>query len=85
MEIKRSGSQSSETGAAEHFTGAVRIDPLFRAPEPARALGVKVSRFEPCAHTAWHIHPLGQTLIVTAAAAWHRAGEVRSGRFGRAT
>jgi quercetin dioxygenase-like cupin family protein len=65
MEIKRSGSQPSGRGPAEYFTGTVRIDPLFEAPEPARVLGGCVT-FEPCARTAWHTHPLGQTLIVTA-------------------
>jgi quercetin dioxygenase-like cupin family protein len=65
MEIKRSGSQPSGNGPAECFTGTVRIDLLFQAPEPARALGVGVT-FEPGARTAWHTHPLGQTLIVTA-------------------
>jgi quercetin dioxygenase-like cupin family protein len=65
MDIKRSGSQSSGLGPAEYFTGTVRIDPLFEAPEPARARGASVT-FEPCARTAWHTHPLGQTLIVTA-------------------
>jgi quercetin dioxygenase-like cupin family protein len=65
MEIKRSGSRPSGTGPAEYFTGAVRIDPLFDTPDPGRALGVSVT-FEPGARTAWHTHPLGQTLIVTA-------------------
>lgn len=65
MEIKRSGSQPSGKGSAEYFTGAVRIDPLFQAPDPARAVGAHVT-FEPGARTAWHSHPLGQTLIVTA-------------------
>ena len=65
MEIKRAGSQPSGKGAAEYFTGAVRIDPLIRAPEPARVTGASVT-FEPGARTAWHTHPLGQTLIVTA-------------------
>jgi quercetin dioxygenase-like cupin family protein len=65
MDIKRSGSQPSGKGPAEHFTGTVRIDPLFEAPTPARTLGVSVT-FEPCARTDWHTHPLGQTLIVTA-------------------
>jgi quercetin dioxygenase-like cupin family protein len=64
MEIKRSGSQPSGRGPQEYFTGVVRIDPLFQAPDPARALGVSVT-FEPGARTAWHVHPLGQTLIVT--------------------
>ncbi len=65
MDIKRSGSQPSAKGAAEYFTGAVRVDPLFEAPDPARARGASVT-FEPGARTAWHTHPLGQTLIVTA-------------------
>lgn len=65
MEIHRSGSQPSVKGPADYFTGRVRIDPLFEAPEPARALGVSVT-FEPGARNAWHTHPLGQTLIVTA-------------------
>jgi len=65
MDITRSGSQPSGKGAAENFTGAVRIDPLFQAPDPARVNGSGVT-FEPGARTAWHTHPLGQTLIVTA-------------------
>jgi quercetin dioxygenase-like cupin family protein len=64
MELKRSGSQSSTRGPAEYFTGTVRIDPLFRAPAPARASGACVT-FEPGARSNWHTHPLGQTLIVT--------------------
>ena len=64
MDIKRSGSQPSGKGSAESFAGAVRIDPLFQANDPARALGVTVT-FEPGARTSWHTHPLGQTLIVT--------------------
>ena len=64
MDIKRSGSQLSGQGPSEYFTGAVRIEPLFRAPHPARAVGLKIT-FEPGARTAWHTHPLGQTLIVT--------------------
>jgi quercetin dioxygenase-like cupin family protein len=64
MEIKRSGSQPSAKGPAEVFTGTVRIDPLFDAPVPACAVGASVT-FEPGARTAWHTHPLGQTLIVT--------------------
>jgi len=63
MDIKRSGSQPSGKGPAEYFTGAVRIDPLFEARDPARALGASVT-FEPGARTAWHTHPLGQVLIV---------------------
>jgi quercetin dioxygenase-like cupin family protein len=65
MEIKRNGSQPSGKGPAEYFTGTVRIDPLFQAPDPARVRGASVT-FEPGARTAWHTHPLGQTLIVTA-------------------
>jgi quercetin dioxygenase-like cupin family protein len=64
MEIRRSGSQGSTKGPAEYFTGTVRIDPLFEAPEPARVRGASVT-FEPGARTAWHTHPLGQMLIVT--------------------
>jgi len=65
MEIKRNGSQPSRIAPAENFTGNVRVDPLFDAPAPARVLGAYVT-FEPGARTAWHTHPLGQTLIVTA-------------------
>jgi quercetin dioxygenase-like cupin family protein len=69
MEIKRAGSQPSGKGPAEYFTGTVRIDPLFGPPDPARAVGTSVT-FEPGARTAWHTHPLGQTLIVTAGCGW---------------
>ncbi|HLX96808.1 MAG TPA: cupin domain-containing protein [Verrucomicrobiae bacterium] len=65
MEIKRSGSQPSRQGPADWFTGTVRIDPLFQTAPPARVAGASVT-FEPGARTAWHTHPLGQTLIVTA-------------------
>ena len=65
MDIKRSGSQPSGKGPAEYFTGSVRIDPLFSPPDPARVAMALVT-FEPGARTAWHTHPLGQTLIVTA-------------------
>ena len=65
MDIKRSGSQPSAKGPAEYFTGTVRIDPLFEAHAPTRTAGASVT-FEPGARTAWHTHPLGQTLIVTA-------------------
>lgn len=65
MKIQHSDSQSSSQGPAEHFTGKVRIDPLFEAAAPARTHGASVT-FEPGARTAWHTHPLGQTLIVTA-------------------
>ena len=65
MDIKRNGSRPSNKAPVEHFTGDVRVDPLFDAPAPARALGAYVT-FEPGARTAWHTHGLGQTLIVTA-------------------
>jgi quercetin dioxygenase-like cupin family protein len=65
MEIKRVGTQASAKGPGDWFTGTVRIDPLFQAAEPARVQGASVT-FEPGARTAWHTHPLGQTLIVTA-------------------
>jgi quercetin dioxygenase-like cupin family protein len=64
MEIKRSGSQPSGKGPVEYFTGTVRIDPLNQPPAPARMVCAHVT-FEPGARTAWHTHPLGQTLIVT--------------------
>jgi quercetin dioxygenase-like cupin family protein len=64
MKITRSGSQPSGKGPADWFTGTVRIDPLFTTTAPARAVGAAVT-FEPGARTAWHTHPLGQTLIVT--------------------
>jgi quercetin dioxygenase-like cupin family protein len=69
MKIKRNGSQPSAKGSAEYFTGTVRIDPLFEASEPARVRGASVT-FEPGARSAWHTHPLGQTLIVTAGLGW---------------
>jgi quercetin dioxygenase-like cupin family protein len=64
MEIQRAGSRPSGKGPEEYFTGTVRVDPLFSAPEPASVAGAHVT-FEPGARTAWHTHPLGQTLIVT--------------------
>ena len=64
MEIQRLASRASVDGPDDWFTGRVRIDPLFHAPDPARAAGASVT-FEPGARTAWHTHPLGQTLIVT--------------------
>lgn len=67
MDITRIGSQSSTAGPAEWFTGTVRIDPLFQPKAPARVAGATVT-FEPGARTAWHTHPLGQTLIVLAGA-----------------
>ena len=65
MDIKRNGSQPSRRGPDEYFTGTVRIDPLNQAEDPARVACATVT-FEPGARTAWHTHPLGQTLIVTA-------------------
>jgi quercetin dioxygenase-like cupin family protein len=64
MDIKRIGSQPSAKGSSDYFSGTVRIDPLFSPPAPARVVGASVT-FEPGARTAWHTHPLGQTLIVT--------------------
>jgi quercetin dioxygenase-like cupin family protein len=77
MEIKRIGSQPSGKGPADWFTGTVRIDPLFQASAPARAVGAQVT-FEPGARTAWHTHPLGQTLIITSGCGWvqHEGGSV---------
>src|SRR5579863_4873910 len=74
MEIIRNGSRSSGVASAEYFTGRVRVDPLFQAPDPARVRGACVT-FEPGARTAWHTHPLGQTLIVI-------AGSGRAQRWG---
>ena len=69
MDIKRNGSQPAVRGAAEYFTGAVRIEPLMTAPPPARVTCASVT-FEPGARTAWHTHPLGQTLVVTSGCGW---------------
>ncbi len=69
MDITRAGATPSTRGPAEYFTGTVRIDPLFSPPEPARAAGALVT-FEPGARTAWHTHPLGQTIIVTTGCGW---------------
>ena len=83
MEIKRAGSQPSGKGPADWFTGTVRIDPLFQAPDPALVQGASVT-FEPGARTAWHSHPAGQILIVTAGTGrvqrWgYRIEEIRLG------
>ena len=83
MEIKRSGSQPSMKGPAEWFTGTVRIDPLFAEADPSRVSGALVT-FEPGARTAWHTHPLGQRLIVTAGCGWVQCSggpkrEIRAG------
>jgi quercetin dioxygenase-like cupin family protein len=69
MQIKRIGSQPSGKGPAEWFTGTVRIDPLLTTEVPARTAVASVT-FEPGARTAWHTHPLGQTLLVTAGCGW---------------
>jgi quercetin dioxygenase-like cupin family protein len=69
MEIKRAGSPSSAKGPSDWSTGTVRVDPLFQAPDPALVFAASVT-FEPGARTAWHTHPLGQTLIVTAGWGW---------------
>jgi len=83
MEIKRSGSQPSGKGPAEYFTGSVRVDPLLKAPDPARVAGASVT-FEPGARTAWHKHPLGQTLIVTYGCGWAQrdGGPIEENRTG---
>ncbi len=69
MEIKRNGSQPSQAGPADYFTGKVRVDPLFQSPGPAAFSGASVT-FEPGARSNWHTHPCGQTLIVTAGLGW---------------
>jgi len=69
IDIKRSGSRPSAKGSPDWFTGAVRVDPLFQAPDPARVSSAHVT-FEPGARTAWHTHPLGQTLIITSGFGW---------------
>ena len=69
MEIRRSGSQPSGKGPADYFTGSVRIEPLISPPDPARVAGALVT-FEPGARTAWHTHPLGQTLIIMTGCGW---------------
>lgn len=77
MQITRSGSQPSQKGSAEYFAGSVRIDSRFQGSAPARIGGAFVT-FEPGARTAWHTHPLGQTLIVTAGCGWvQRDGSVK--------
>jgi quercetin dioxygenase-like cupin family protein len=83
MEIKKSGTQSHGKGPANWFTGNVLIGPLFEAPEPARVRGSNVT-FEPGARTAWHTHPLGQTLLVTSGVGWaqHEGGAIEEIRPG---
>ena len=75
MEIKRNGSHPSGKGPAEWFTGSVRVDLPHNPPEPAR-VGMAHVTFEPGARTAWHTHPLGQTLIVTTGLGWVRPGDI---------
>ena len=83
MDIAHNGSRPSEKGPEDWFTGIVRIDPLFSAPDPARVVGASVT-FEPGARTAWHTHPLGQTLIVTYGCGWvqHEGGPIEEVRPG---
>ena len=83
MEIKRSGAEPSRKGPAEWFTGTVRIDPLFQAPGPARVSGAMVT-FEPGARTAWHTHPLGQTLLIVSGLGWvqREGGPLKEVRLG---
>ncbi len=83
MQITRIGTQASGKGPADWFTGTVRIDPLFQAPDPAFVSGASVT-FEPGARTAWHTHPLGQTLIVISGAGWaqREGGEIEEIRPG---
>ncbi len=69
MDIKRNGTRPSNEGSADYFTGSVGIKPLFQASDPARVASASVT-FEPGARTAWHTHPLGQTLIVTSGRGW---------------
>lgn len=69
MQITHANSQPSKSGPSDWFSGTVRIDPLFDAPDPARVAGARVT-FEPGARTAWHTHPLGQTLIITSGRGW---------------
>jgi len=69
MNVTRNGSRPAQAGDDAYFTGRARIDPLFQAPAPARAAGALVT-FEPGARTAWHTHPLGQTLVITSGLGW---------------
>jgi quercetin dioxygenase-like cupin family protein len=83
MKITRVGTQASGKGPADWFTGSVRVDPLFQAPDPALVAGAHVT-FEPGARTAWHTHPLGQTLLVTSGLGWvqRMGGEIEEIRPG---
>ena len=82
MELKRNGTQPSAKGPDEYFTGSVRIYPLLEAPPPARVRGASVT-FEPGARSAWHTHPLGQTLIVTSGCGWVQSEGQPKLKFGR--
>jgi quercetin dioxygenase-like cupin family protein len=83
MKITRSGTQPSAKGPGDYFTGAVRIDALFQAPDPAR-VGAGHVTFEPGARSVWHTHPLGQTLIITSGLGWvqHEGGSIEEVRAG---
>lgn len=83
MKITRSGTQASAKGPTDYFTGSVRVDPLFQAPDPAR-VGAGHVTFEPGARSAWHAHPLGQTLIITSGLGWvqREGGPIEEARAG---
>jgi quercetin dioxygenase-like cupin family protein len=83
INITRSGTQASAKGPAEYFAGSVRVDPLFQTPDPAR-VGAGHVTFEPGARSAWHTHPLGQTLIITSGLGWvqHEGGPIEEVRAG---
>ena len=84
MQTQRSGTKPSGKGPPDYFTGTVRIDPLFSPPDPARVSGALVT-FEPDARTAWHTHPLGQTLFVTSGLGWIQRDGGRSKKSGQVT
>jgi quercetin dioxygenase-like cupin family protein len=84
MQIKRNGKQASQKGPDGWFTGTVRIDPIHTAPEPARVSAASVT-FEPGARTAWHTHPLGQTLIIVSGTGWVQQGDGPIEEVSRAT
>ena len=83
MQITRGGSQASQPGPAAYFTGAVRVEPLFPAREPSRVSAGSVT-FQPGARSAWHTHPLGQTLIITSGLGWvqYEGGPIEDVRAG---
>ncbi len=85
MDIKRVGTQASTKGPSDWFTGTVRVDPLFQAPDPALVSCAGVT-FEPGARTVWHTHPLGQTLIVISGSGWDSESSTTSAsRYGGAS